>query len=221
MKFCLLCLVVALLTISGCSRKPAPLTAEDLRIARQAMPLTEVSLMVRSHSNQQAIITEVVRRHIPAKPDAHTEEALLKFGASVALMQALKDDANVLTETQKQAYDSIAAERDAKIRQGREARQEEAAAQEQEEVANRQRKQRLNQQSVQLAQNRKSSEEVYWEADKAYRAKKKSLESRIVSQQAYINRLRSNGYNESDLTRANQNLDGYKDELSHLVEPIR
>ena len=55
----------------------SPATAEDLRIGRQAMPISEVKLMLHGTS-QDSITDEVKRRHIPEKISPATEVNSLK-----------------------------------------------------------------------------------------------------------------------------------------------
>ena len=87
----------------------SPATAQDLRIARQAMPISEVKLMLHGGSSQDSITDEVKRRHIPEKISAATELELTESGAKPALIAALKDENNILTENQKDAFDERAA----------------------------------------------------------------------------------------------------------------
>jgi len=78
----------------------SPATAEDLRIGRQAMPISEVKLMLHGGSSQDSITDEVKRRHIPEKISAATEIELTESGAKPVLIAALKDGNNILTENQ-------------------------------------------------------------------------------------------------------------------------
>jgi hypothetical protein len=87
------------------------MTAEDVRVGRQAMPISEVSLMLRSGTSQQAIVADVTRRHIPEKISVALESELTTNGAKPALIAALKDDENILTENQKNAFDQWVASR--------------------------------------------------------------------------------------------------------------
>ena len=131
------CLVLAVFLSSGCSRKSERIPlAEDLRVAQKAMSINEVSLMLRSGYKDQAIVTEVARRRIPAKPDVQTENALIKSGANAALIQALKTDSNVLTVNQKEAYDYLAAKRASHSEQEPPAQQNERVAQSDESQKN-------------------------------------------------------------------------------------
>jgi hypothetical protein len=83
----------------------SPATAEDLRIGRQAMPISEVKLMLHGGSSQDSITDEVKRRHIPEKISAATEIELTESGAKPAVIAALKDENNILTRNQKDAFD--------------------------------------------------------------------------------------------------------------------
>lgn len=91
----------------ACKRTPATVaqTAEDVRIGRQAMPISEVSLMLRGGTSQNALIADVNRRHIPEKISAALELDLKDKGAGLGLIAALKDENNVLSESQKNAFD--------------------------------------------------------------------------------------------------------------------
>jgi hypothetical protein len=98
-------IATTLIAANGCSRR-SPATAEDLRIGRQAMPISEVKLMLHGGSSQNSITDEVKRRHIPEKISAATEIELTESGAKPALIAALKDENNILTENQKDAFDT-------------------------------------------------------------------------------------------------------------------
>jgi hypothetical protein len=106
---------IAVLSLSGCGRAPRQaertLLPADYQAARQAMSLKEVSLMLRNGYKDPAIIAEVTRRHVTEKPDAQTEAALVLSGSGPALIEALRVDANVLTVSQKEAYDELATQR--------------------------------------------------------------------------------------------------------------
>ena len=97
-------IATALIGANAYLRK-SPATAEDLRIGRQAMPISEVKLMLHGGSSQNSIIDDVKRRHIPEKINAAMEIELTESGAKPALIAALKDDDNILTENQKDAFD--------------------------------------------------------------------------------------------------------------------
>jgi hypothetical protein len=197
------------------------MTAEDLQRARQALPLSEISLMMRSGYKQEAIVADVERRRVPEKPDAQTEDALIQAGASPTLIRALKDKKNILTENEKQAYDSLNAEKVQNSHRAAFVRQNEARVQQIAENKDLQRKQYLSQQTLQNARNADYKEASYEQAERAYRAQKESLEARIVSQENYINRARSNGSTEANLRNANAALERYKEELRNLTPPLR
>ena len=97
-------IAVALIGANAYLRRP-PATAEDLRIGRQAMPISEVKLMLHGGSSQDSIIDEVKRRHIPEKINAAMEIELTESGANPALIAVLKDGDNILTANQKDAFD--------------------------------------------------------------------------------------------------------------------
>ena len=96
-------IATALIGASAYLRR-SPATAEDLRIGRQAIPISEVS-HADGGSSQNSIIDDVKRRHIPEKINAAMEIELTESGAKPALIAALKDGDNILTENQKDAFD--------------------------------------------------------------------------------------------------------------------
>ena len=207
---CLFVLVSVLSLSTGCN-KAQPFTAEELQGARHAMRISEVSLMVRSHYDQNKIIAEIQRRHVPATIDDKTEESLVRFGAKPALIAALKNEANVLTRKQKQAFDELAAQR-----QSQTANERPAAPQ-----ASKQSDEQPHTTTVVNRATVDTPEEAYWKADAAYRAKKSDLEARIFSEQGRINRLRNSGAHESDLASAETRLHHYENELKNLRTPMR
>jgi len=69
------------------------------------MPISEVKLMLHGGSSQDSITDEVKRRHIPEKINAATEIELTESGAKPAVIAALKDENNILTKNQKDAFD--------------------------------------------------------------------------------------------------------------------
>lgn len=217
----LYCLGLAFLILSGCNRAPVavPLTAEDLRAARQAIPLSNVSLMLRSGYKQEAIIAEVRKKHVPAPPDATAEDSLVGSGASPALIAALKAKENLLTENQRQAFDNLAAEKTQRL-------QQETASREQDEIAaqqaeNNERHQRAHalQKTLQNARAAEDKEKAYERAWDAYKKQKEYLENRIASLQNSINNRRGYGYREGNLVEANQELDRLNEQLRHLPTP--
>ena len=208
----LLCSIIA-----ACDKGGLTLfTADDLQVARRAISINEVSLMVRSGYDQKTIISEIEQRHISAMIDPKTEESLIRFGAKPSLIATLKNETNVLTAAQKRAFDTLAAERKAAAEDGREMTA----------LATRQQNERAVNavpvsQRIVNSPNGDTPEEAYWKAEAAYRAKKSQLEGQIASQQSYINRLRARGYYQSDLASAENRLEQYEQELKNLKSPIR
>src|SRR5262249_41097982 len=94
---CLFVLLPVCAWVSGCEKLWPTVTAADEQAARHAMPMSEVSLMIRSRYDQNKIIAEIERRHVPVAIDNQTEQNLVRFGAKPALIAALKNNANVLT----------------------------------------------------------------------------------------------------------------------------
>jgi DNA repair exonuclease SbcCD ATPase subunit len=216
------CLGFALVILCGCNRHPvaAPLTAEDLRIARQALPLSDVSLLLRSGNRQEAIIAEVRKKRVSAAPDAATEDSLLRSGASPALIAALKARENLLTPNQKEAFDNFAADKTQRLQQDAASREQEALAAQQAEKYERQRRASAVEQTIQNARVGEEKERAYWQAWDTYKKQKEYLERRIVSLQNQINRRRSSySYRENTLVEANQELDSLNEELRNLPAP--
>jgi len=194
---------IAVLIFSGCGRtaQRAPLP-EDFQAARQAMSIKEVSLMLRNGYKEPAIVAEVTRRHVAEKPGGQTELALVRSGASPALIQALKMDSNVLTPNQKEAYDYLATKRASLVEQER-------LAQENQSAQDDPKKPGVVEQTLQNLRN----------AD-AYKAQKEMLETQIASEEAHINLLRRNGYTEGQLVKYNEKLNRYRQQLHDLKQPL-
>jgi hypothetical protein len=108
---------------SACNRAPAPTAAEtrpvpnaeDIRIARRAISINEVSLLARSGLHQEALAA-VQQRRVPEELTAE-EELKLRGFAKPELLAALKDPQNILTPAQKDAYDEANANRMARTEQ--------------------------------------------------------------------------------------------------------
>jgi hypothetical protein len=215
------CLGFAFLILAGCNRAPAPvpLTAEDLRLARQAMPLSDVSLMLRSGYKQEAIIAEVRKKRVSAAPDAATEVSLVDSGASPALINALKAQENLLTQNQREAFDNLAIEKTQRVQQDAAIRQEDELAAQQAEVDERQRRASAVQQTLRNAQAAEDKEKAYQQAWDNYKRQKEYLERRIASLQNNMNQSRSYGYTENNLLDANQELDRLNEQLRRLPTP--
>jgi hypothetical protein len=208
---CVFLLLAVCSFVAGCDKLWPTVTAADEQAARHAMPISEVSLMVRSHYDQNKIIAEVQRRKVPEAIDGKTEENLVRFGAKPALIAALKNNANVLTRMQKQALSELAAQRESRIASDR-------------TVAARGSEQMDEQPHATAVINRPKTdtpEEAYWKAEAAYRAKKKQLESQIASEQGSINWKRAHGYHQSELASAEDRLHEHEDELRNLRAPMR
>lgn len=103
-------LLALLFAASACNRstpvaeqtRPVP-TAEDIRIGRRAIPINEVSLLARSGMHKEAL-EAVLQRHVPEELGAE-EELKLRGFAKPELLAALKNQQNILTPAQKDAYD--------------------------------------------------------------------------------------------------------------------
>jgi hypothetical protein len=84
------------------SKGPAP-TAEDVRIGREAISLSKVSLLARTGLAKEALAA-VKERHVPEHLSAE-EELQFRGFANADLLAALKDANNILTPAQKDVYD--------------------------------------------------------------------------------------------------------------------
>ncbi len=90
----------------SCSKQTADTpSAEDRRLAQQALAPAEVLLMMRGGYKEKDVIAEVTRRRVSEIVDSVTENKLVDVGASGELISALKAKKNVLTALQKIAYD--------------------------------------------------------------------------------------------------------------------
>ena len=211
--------------VTGCGRvvtqDEQKFTAEDLQAARKAMPFSEVSLMLRTGCAESEIIKQIEQRHLPAKLDPPTEQSVRRFGASPALIRALKDDANILTARQRTAYEQLVAQQEAKAQATGPADDERTQAYAMEQELERQRKQQLAAQTLQNAQNMQDRVTIYENAHREYTIKKGQLEYQIAKEQAYINQARGRGAGDDALADRIQTLERYKLELSDLKEPTR
>lgn len=219
------CFLFGVLILSGCSHPstevaaPPPPTAEDLRIARQAMAPADVSLLLRSGYKQDAIIAEIQKRRLSAPPDGVTEDALLRSGASPALIAAMKAEKNLLTPSQRQAFDDFAAEKTQRVQQEASSQQQAAFAAQQAENQKRQQRAAALQQTLQnarVAENKEKAREQAWEN---YKRQKEYLEKRIASLQNNMNQRRTYGAKENNLVEANQELDRLNEQLRNLPTP--
>jgi hypothetical protein len=218
------CFLLALLFLSGCHpatevAAPASPTAEDLRIARQAMAPGEVGLLLRGGYKQDVIIAEVRKKRLSAPLDAVTEDSLLHSGASPALLAAMKAPENILTPTQRQAFENFAAEKTQRVQQESSSRQRAAFAAQQADNEERARRAAALQQSVQNSRVAEYKDQAYQQSWEAYKKQKEYLEKRIASLQNDINLRRSNGYRENYLVEANQELDRLNEQLRNLPTP--
>jgi hypothetical protein len=220
------CAVVltALLWVTGCGRVASPgnegkVRAEDLQAAQRAIAPAEVSLMVRSGHNQSEIVKQIEQRRLTAKVDARTEEVVRRFGASPVLIQALKNDANVLSPSQQRAYQGLVAEREARA----EATPliEPGQVQSQPYALERQRRQQLAEQTLKNAQTMEDRVTLYDKAYREYTIRKGQLEYQIAKEQAYLNQARGRGAGDDVLAERMDALEKYKLELSQLNEPAR
>lgn len=213
---------LAMIFFASCSPPPpppAPLTAEELRIARQALALSDVSLMLRGGYTQDAIIADVQRRHVAEAPDAAAELNLTQFGATPKLIAALKAAENVLSPQQKEAFDAFRAEKTERVQQENHAQQQGLLAQQQQQEEDRQRRQQLAYQTAQNVRASEANEQATERQWAVHKAQKESLERQIVQVQTTINRKRSNGYRENELVYDVQLLERLNEQLKNLPTP--
>lgn len=79
-------------------------TEEDLRVARNVIPLSEVVSKLRAGVPKEQLLEEVRRRRIPAKIVDSNELELAANGSGRELIAAMKDGRNVITAAQEAAY---------------------------------------------------------------------------------------------------------------------
>ena len=92
---------------------PSPVaspTVDDVWIARHAMSVRDILLMLKGGDTQKTIIAEVRRRRFVGNLVEATELELTLNGARHELVSALKDKGNWLTEAQEQAYGKLMAQ---------------------------------------------------------------------------------------------------------------
>lgn len=215
--------LVPFLAVAACSKAPRSdaLTAEDLHIAQQAMPVSEALLMIRAGYKESQIIGDLKKRHIPGPIDANTEDQFLKAGASPALISALNSKENALTENQRGAYQKYQAEKSNRVTQSAQTRRNEDFIRQQEEQQELYRRRSLQQQTLQNINRSQSAQVSYEVAQRNYETQRKSLEQQITSLEASVNWKRSHGYRESELAVANQSLEDYRKQLRDLTPPLR
>jgi hypothetical protein len=214
---------LALLGLGACSKPavaPVP-TAEDRRIAKQAIALSDVLLRVRGGEKEKQVAAEVTRRRVPELVDSATENKLLDAGATSALIATLKAPENVLTPAQKIAYDEQQAEQQRVEQQDLANRRQAAASEEAARLAEIQRRQFYQQQTFANIRQRETQQAQYEQAERSYKSQRQLLEQQVQSLEASINRRRGYGYNENDLRADVQTLDRYREQLRNLTAPLR
>ncbi len=80
---------------------------DDTWVARHAMTVNDVLVMLHGGDSQKTIINEVRRRHFVYNIVEATELELTLAGARHELIDALKDKTNWLTEAQEQAFGKL------------------------------------------------------------------------------------------------------------------
>jgi hypothetical protein len=98
---------------SAQNQSPTPAaspTTSDVWIAKHAMTVGDVLLMLKGGDAQQTIIAEVKRRRFVGNVVEATELQLTLAGARHELIFALKDRGNWLTDPQEQAYGQLMAQ---------------------------------------------------------------------------------------------------------------
>ena len=122
-RICGITFAVFAIVLGSCSRansdksaqnqSPSPTaspTTNDAWVARHAMNVGDVLLMLKGGDSQQTIINEVKRRRFVGNVVEATELQLTLAGARHELISALKDKDNWLTEPQEQAYGQLMAQ---------------------------------------------------------------------------------------------------------------
>jgi PBP1b-binding outer membrane lipoprotein LpoB len=122
-RICGITLALFAVVLGSCSRvdsdksaqkqSPSPTAnpaADDVWVARHAMSLGDVLLMLKAGYTEKTIIAEVKRRHFVGNLVEATELQLTLAGARHELISALKDKDNWLTEPQEQAYGQLMAQ---------------------------------------------------------------------------------------------------------------
>ena len=115
----------------------------------------------------------------------------------------------------------VLGERGLRSAQAEEAAQQRTIEQENERQQDQQRRRSLATQTQQNIRVAESRERNYEDAERAYKARKASLEHQNVSLQASINRLRRYGQHESELNGYVKQIDANNDELRNLKVPLR
>jgi hypothetical protein len=123
-RICGVTLAVFVIVLGSCDRVDSDKTAKnrssspaaspttnDLWVARHAMSVGDVLLMLKGGDTQQTIINEVKRRRFVGNVVESTELELTLNGARHELISALKDKDNWLTDSQEQAYGQLMAQR--------------------------------------------------------------------------------------------------------------
>lgn len=96
---------------SKAAASPAGPSEEDLRVAREAMSISEVVAQLRAGVPKEKVLDLVQRRRLTSLAVPSAELELAANGADHKLLAALKDPANLITPAQETAYMHVAAER--------------------------------------------------------------------------------------------------------------
>jgi hypothetical protein len=86
-------------------------TADDVRIGRALMPISEVVAELRTGVSRERVLDDVRRRHIATMIVDANELELAANGAGRELIAALKDPKNLPTPAQESAYVQLLLER--------------------------------------------------------------------------------------------------------------
>jgi hypothetical protein len=91
-------------------------TALDMKIAQNAMSLSELALRLRGGDSQNLLISEIQKRHlVVATLSQRDEQEFASNGASAALIEAMKDEQNHLTNIQISCYAQLEADRKSRV----------------------------------------------------------------------------------------------------------
>jgi len=215
---------LVLFDFTGCNnrqqRRSVTLSPQELEVARHAISVRDVSLMLRAGSSQREIVSEIQRRHVASALDSSTEAQLRGSGARAELIAALKDNANILTAEEQTAYANFTtrtqniADLDEAPRPDRPS----ALFSVNEPLADNRSQPRAVktvQQNNQTYEDRVAANE---RIQANYLAQKQTLENKIAAQQVYIERLRYR-QDEATMLTATQQLEDYKQQLANLSPP--
>jgi hypothetical protein len=117
--------------------------------------------MLRGGTSQPTIIADVNRRHIPDKMSPELELQISKDGAGPNLIAALKDEKNILTRNQKNAFAMKMNDDAIRQQRGAQAAQTAAVARSQAEEMERQRLLALQMETYRIVENKQKEQAAH------------------------------------------------------------